>query len=108
MALAVVPSRQPRNHQLVDATLPNATTWTVLTVPSWAKRVQLINHGSSTIYLSTDVADGAAGSGGVALPGSGGVYDFSAGGSGGVYIAVRHAVGATYDIGVALWDHGNA
>lgn len=107
MAVAVTTTNDRSNHQLIAVELGAAATWQVLTLPSWARGVEIINFGASDIYLSTDKADGASGTGGVKIA-SGASYSFRAGGADDAFIAARQGSGSAYEIGVALRTLGNS
>lgn len=102
MAISLSITNNRQNHQLITAAIGAVTTWQTITFPSWVRRVQVINFNADDIYLSTDVVDGATGTGGVLVDGNGGTYNFDAGGPDGPFLAVRHASG-TYTFGLALW-----
>lgn len=104
IALSLASTNKRRNHRLITATIGAVTTWQTLTFPADSDfptaRVEVINHGADSIYLSTEVEDGDAGTGGVEVP-TGQSYSFPCGGVDEPYIAVRHESGS-YTFGVQL------
>jgi hypothetical protein len=104
MALSVSLSRDNGAQALVNVTSPSGTAWHVIEFPDWVRGVQVINHGGDTLFLSSDVADEASGSGGVPVP-AGGSYTFvgDPGRPTTPYLAVRHASGS-YAFGLAMWS----
>lgn len=102
MAIAVTLTNPRRNHALVTATIGAVTTWQTITFPAWVRRFEVINYGADSVFLTTEAADGDAGTGGVELPANAS-YSAPAGGPDGPFIAIRHASGS-YTFGLALTD----
>ena len=107
--ISVTTTNKRENHQLIAVQLENRTTWQQLVFPDWADGAEIINFGTSDIFLSTDKADtDAAVSGDGVKLASGTAYEWRAGGPDPIYMAVRHAAGSTYEIGVAVRTRGNS
>ena len=102
MAIAVSLTSARRNHQTIPLTMAANSNWQTITFPGWVKRVEIINYGADTMFVHTDVADGASFVSGVEVP-SGGSFAFPCGGPDGPYLAVRHASGS-YAFGVQMLD----
>lgn len=101
IALSLAAANPRRNHRIVDLTIGAVTTWQSITgIPTWVNRVEVINHGADSLFLTTEAEDGDAGSGGVEVR-AGGSYSFPCGGSDTPYILVRHASGSyTFAVGL--------